>query len=424
RPEKELRESLARTNNMRHVLTGELRQHPEGLDLHLELSDRSTQRPIWTRTLLAPDHSTETLARMALSNLLQVLDIPVDAESWERIDRLIRNNAEAGRKVAAGFALYDRDDMVYASYTRIIALAEEARRLDPLCLDARFLRASMLRDLALFSRPPAEIWPENQREMETILQYDDTHTAALNFMCSPTWYRDWNWVGHDAWVQRQLKWESEYGKHFICSIWLRSHGQFEQARAHQAVVEKTDLRERVHDWFLLTGRWVNREYDEGIALGKRILEITPDRIWPYHWLAHLYVDGGYYEEGLKAIEKVEQVNAIQGLTALRGYAFARMGQVEKARAVLHELIEQQRTQPYLQPYFVARIYAALGDKESALDWLERAEQERSEHLVFADFGGLRTDPAWDQLQDHPRFLALLKKVGLEVWPVPIQPLKE
>ncbi|MBL9135801.1 MAG: protein kinase [Verrucomicrobiales bacterium] len=424
RPERELRESLARTNNMRHVLTGELRQNPDGLGLHLELSDRSTQRPIWARTLLAPDYATETLARMALSNLLHVLAIPVDAQSWERIERLIRSNAEAGRKISAGFALYDRDDMVYASYTRIISLAEEARRLDPLYLDARYLRASMLRDLALFSRPPAEIWPENQREMETILQYDDTHTGALNFMCSPTWYRDWNWVGHDAWVQRQLKWESEYGKHAIYSVWLRSHGQFEQARVHQAFVEKPDLRERVHDWFLLTSRWVYRNYDEGIGLGKQILEITPDRIWPHHWLAHLYVDGGYYEEGLKAIEKVEQVNAIQGLTALRGYAFARMGQAEKARDVLHELIEQQRTQPYLQPYFVARIYAALGDKESALDWLERAEQERSEHLVFADFGGLRTDPAWDQLQDHPRFLALLKKVGLDVWPVPIQPLKE
>ena len=42
------------------------------------------------------------------------------------------------------------------------------------------------------------------------------------------------------------------------------------------------------------------------------------------------------------------------------------------REALRELMEVQRTGPYLQPYFVARVYAALGESATALDWLEKA----------------------------------------------------
>jgi hypothetical protein len=78
----------------------------------------------------------------------------------------------------------------------------------------------------------------------------------------------------------------------------------------------------------------------------------------------------------------------------------------------------QRT-TYLQPYFVARLYSALNDHTKALDWLENAERDWSEYLFLGDFGGgLRTDPAWDDFQDEPRFKELLKKVGLDQWPRP------
>jgi len=106
------------------------------------------------------------------------------------------------------------------------------------------------------------------------------------------------------------------------------------------------------------------------------------------------------------------------MTALKGWAYAQMGQPDKAREVLRELLEPRRTDRYLQPYFVARVYAALHEKGKAVDWLEKADDELSEYLLFADYGGLRTDPAWDDLKEEPRFKELLKKVGLDQWPRP------
>jgi tetratricopeptide (TPR) repeat protein len=138
----------------------------------------------------------------------------------------------------------------------------------------------------------------------------------------------------------------------------------------------------------------------------------------YQWLAHCLVANSNYVEGIEATYKAQEDWEKQEITALRAVAFAQMGQAEKAREVLEELLKVERGR-YLQPYFVARVYSALKEKDKALDWLEKAEQDKSEYLLLGDFaGGLRVDPAWDDFQDEPRFKELLKKVGLDQWPRP------
>jgi len=53
-------------------------------------------------------------------------------------------------------------------------------------------------------------------------------------------------------------------------------------------------------------------------------------------------------------------------------------------------------------------YAYGGDDSAALDWLERGVEERASWLPE-----LKTDAAWDGLRLQPRFIAVLKKIGLE-----------
>lgn len=62
---------------------------------------------------------------------------------------------------------------------------------------------------------------------------------------------------------------------------------------------------------------------------------------------------------------------------------------------------------YVQPTLIAIIYAALGDTDDALIWLERAYAERDEDLSL-----LKVDPRLDSLRGDPRFLSLLQRVGL------------
>ena len=74
---------------------------------------------------------------------------------------------------------------------------------------------------------------------------------------------------------------------------------------------------------------------------------------------------------------------------------------------MNELIEQAgRT--YISALDVAIIHAALGAREHALDWLERAFEERADHLPY-----LKVNPRLDVLRDEPRFRRLQQKMGLD-----------
>src|SRR5207253_859132 len=98
----------------------------------------------------------------------------------------------------------------------------------------------------------------------------------------------------------------------------------------------------------------------------------------------------------------------------QAYAAARMS--EETQKVLDELNERSKER-YVSPYYVAKIYAALGDKEQALHWLEKGYEERN-----PDFIELKVEPVLDVLRTDARFQDLLRRVGLA--PVGIFPAAE
>ena len=80
--------------------------------------------------------------------------------------------------------------------------------------------------------------------------------------------------------------------------------------------------------------------------------------------------------------------------------------MEAERTLSH--LEELSSQRVVSPYDYAIIYAGLGDKEKALEFLQRCLEQREWQLIE-----LNVDPIWDNLRDDPRFVELLKKVGLK-----------
>ncbi len=81
--------------------------------------------------------------------------------------------------------------------------------------------------------------------------------------------------------------------------------------------------------------------------------------------------------------------------------------MRKLERVLAELkaLSQQR---YIPPSNMGLVYCGLGEKDEALSSLEKACDERDPRVTL-----LKVDPRWDSLRDNPRFLAILKRIGLQ-----------
>ena len=88
-----------------------------------------------------------------------------------------------------------------------------------------------------------------------------------------------------------------------------------------------------------------------------------------------------------------------------GNAYARAGNKAEARKDLQKLIEMSRHN--IGTYEVAQVYAGLGEKDRAFEWLEKAYKIHDKSLTF-----LKVDPCLDPLRSDPRFQDLLRRVGL------------
>ena len=96
----------------------------------------------------------------------------------------------------------------------------------------------------------------------------------------------------------------------------------------------------------------------------------------------------------------------RGLSPL-GYAYGRAGKKDDALKVLNELLDYSK-QGLSVAYDLATVYISLGEKEKALTWLEKAVDEHDSYVRL-----LKNDFVFDPLRPEPRFVALLKKTGLE-----------
>jgi tetratricopeptide (TPR) repeat protein len=93
--------------------------------------------------------------------------------------------------------------------------------------------------------------------------------------------------------------------------------------------------------------------------------------------------------------------------AYLGIEYARSGNLQQARKVIEQL-NRLPAQTYVAPCYPALVYLALDENNTALDLLEKAYQERSGCVTF-----LKAVHDYDPLRPDPRFIALLKKVGLD-----------
>ena len=90
-----------------------------------------------------------------------------------------------------------------------------------------------------------------------------------------------------------------------------------------------------------------------------------------------------------------------------GHAYGIAGRAAQARIVL-DTLRARAARSYVPSYYFALVHLGLGERDSALQYLERAYQERSTVLAY-----LRIDPRLAPLRDHPRFTALVRRIGGE-----------
>jgi pentatricopeptide repeat protein len=146
------------------------------------------------------------------------------------------------------------------------------------------------------------------------------------------------------------------------------------------------------------------QYDRAIRHFRNALEFDPDNPLYLDNLGLAHIQKGQIQEGLEEVKRAFEIG--MSFSSDLAYAYVKAGNPEEARRILADLLERGRTK-YVAPTILAGVCAVLGEKERAIEWLERAYSERSGYLPWT-----RIDFVFESIWNDPRYLALLQKMGL------------
>jgi TolB-like protein/predicted Ser/Thr protein kinase len=156
--------------------------------------------------------------------------------------------------------------------------------------------------------------------------------------------------------------------------------------------------------------WFKRDFDRAIEQLQKTISMDPNNALAYQLLAAIFYQKKMLAQAFTAHEKA---NSLEGI-----FSDAEMAEMKKAYETAglsayfrkeNELRQKRLAEgKYQSPLNIAMNYAFAGDDSEALDWLERAVGEHAPWLPE-----LKIDPMWDAVRSQPRFVALLKKIGLE-----------
>jgi TolB-like protein/Tfp pilus assembly protein PilF len=256
--------------------------------------------------------------------------------------------------------------------------------------------------------PPSEAKPKAREAAERALQLDPELTEAHAVLANVAFSYDWNF---DT-AEREFQQAMALGPNNpIPHIWY-GHYCIVRNRLSQALEENSralDL-DPVSPLFNTVRAEIlyhERNFDAAIDQAGRTIEQYPTYPLAYIWLGSAYREKKMYAEALEQFSKGRRFSGDRpALIALYGHALAVSGDAAGARRALADL-QQAAQSRYVSSLYFAAIYMGLGEKSTALGWLDRAYQERNDRLVY-----LGVDPIADPLRSEPRFTQLLRKIGI------------
>jgi len=329
-----------------------------------------------------------------------------------------------GSLTTKGGTLWDRgttNEEAYRLYSQAENLTQRRLKKDmvaaldhlnqAIMLDPKFARAWAFKahlHAYLAQYPGADENEEYRKSMDAVakaLDIDPNLSEAYSVRCHNKAHYEYDFAGAEIDCTRALELDpdSVIG-HQRYSSFLRSRGRFDEAIAEaKRAVELQPLSFDSQQNYAITLRF-SRRYEEEEAEWKRLLELNPAHSLIYTRLFTNLAQQGKYDKAFDyLIKRLTEVDKADNETVERfRTAFAASGW----RGVTMERIKHLDLESMNGPVDVAFLYASLGDKDKAFEYLEQAFKERNSRIA-----SLQIEPQLDPLRDDPRFADLLRRIG-------------
>jgi serine/threonine protein kinase/tetratricopeptide (TPR) repeat protein len=403
-------QTVGRQLGVRAVFEGRVMQRGDDLEISAELVDARDDSHIWGQRYNRKLADVFALQDDVAKEMTTALRMRLTGEDEKRMAKTYTANPEAYQEYLKGRYWWNKTTEEGAN--KSIEYFQEAIAKDhafALAYSGLSDSYSLIGGLGVV--PPKEIYPRAKEAALKALEIDDTLSEAHTSLAYVMTLYDWDWSGAEREFQRAIELNPSYAvAHNRHGIALMRTGSVEEAITEEKRALELDPLSLAINRMLGVTFSSARKYDQAIEQQRKTLELDPNYRLAVVDLGLAYLAKSMYKEAIAEFQKAlmtspDNVAALSDL----GYTYAVTSRRTEAQQVLDQLNELSKRK-YVPARYRARIYAGLGDKDKAFDWLEKGYEDRS---VGSGLFTLKVDPIFDSLRSDPRFADLLRRMNLQ-----------
>jgi tetratricopeptide (TPR) repeat protein len=254
---------------------------------------------------------------------------------------------------------------------------------------------------------PSEAMPRAREAAMKAMALDDTLAEAHHSLAMIKWWSDWDWPGAEREFRRALDlnpnaaWTYMYYADFLMRLKRFDESLAAARRGHELDPLTAPVNDMLSKSLFYLGRC-----SQAVEHMRKTLDLNPNYGAGHEIIGRCFARQGQYEQAIAEMRQMVALHDHDRLLAVMGSLYGIAGQRDEALKTLAEFKRRARERRVSQVY-LARVYAGMGDKKRALDLLYQGYAERSDHML-----AIGIDPDFDSLRSEPRFVDLLRRVGL------------
>ena len=384
------------------VLEGSVRKAGDKLRITAQLINVADGFHLWSETYDRDMKDILAVQSDVAKRVVQALQIQLGVDEARALAKKPTENPEAHRLYLLGryhFAKFTR-----AGWTNAIHYYEQALQIDPNFALAYCGLADTYGWAGGQIMAGREAWAKEMELAQKAVALDpnlaEAHLAmgtALFSMLGPH--------ASEKELDRAVELNPNLAQAYDQYGWTFAEmGRFDDAIAAEKKALELDPLNTLLNTDLAFFLYWARRYEDAITQIRKTLELDKNNGFAHSILGWCLIWKGSKADARAEFQKATTLDDLPWYVGSLGYACAVSGDHAKAEQVLHQL-EELAKQRYVSPANRASVYLGLGENEKALDWLEKAYEDRD-----PIFWWINGDQLYDSVRHAPRFEALVQKV--------------
>jgi len=391
------------------LVSGRVLSHGDTLEVSAELTNVHDSTEVWGEHYSIKSADIISLQQQIAGDIAEKLRATLSRSEKQQVTNQGTQNPEAYELYLKGRYYWNKRTV--ADLETAIVFLNQAIAKDPSYALAYSGLADVYSVWPYFGGSPNEMYPKSNAAARKALELDPSLAHPHAVLGSNEMEYDWDFAAGEVELKKSLELDPNdatshqwYGQEIG---WLG--GRPEQAVAEINRAHRLDPLSPIISLQLGQIRLVTREFDEAIANCERLGRENSQFARVHVCLAQAYWGKGMYSETVREFKifgtlSGDRNEADFGAALEEGFRSAGW-KGALTRGI--EVRQAQRKTGYYPASNIAALYAALGDKDRAFQWLETAYRERDWHME-----ALNTDFTLDPLRSDPRFAELVRRVGL------------